>query len=68
MGGVFLAQAISGYVIGLFPVLPDGSYELGAYRAVFALQAGFIILMCLGYFTSFDPARSGRTKAASGIA
>jgi MFS family permease len=69
MGGVFLAQAISGYVIGLFPVSADGSYDLTAYRAVFALQAGFIVLMCLGYFGAFDPARdAGRKPAASGIA
>src|SRR5262245_59375575 len=68
MGGVFLAQAMSGYVIGLFPIMPDGSYELGAYRAVFALQAVFIILMCLGYFGSFDPTRDPRTKPISGIA
>jgi predicted MFS family arabinose efflux permease len=68
MGGVFLAQAISGYVIGLFPVSADGSYELTAYRTVFALQAGSILLMSFGYFGSFDPARNARTKTAPGIA
>ena len=68
MGGVFLAQAVSGYVIGLFPVLSDGRYELTAYRTVFALQAGFILLMCLGYFGSFDPARHGARPRISGIA
>jgi MFS family permease len=68
MGGVFFAQAVSGYLIGLFPPLPDGSYELDAYRAVFALQTGFILLMCLGYFGSPDPGRSRTGKPVrSGI-
>src|SRR5262249_27953845 len=34
MGGTFLAQAISGFVIGLFPTGPDGAYELVAYRLI----------------------------------
>jgi len=55
MGGTFLTQAISGLVIGLFPAAADGSYELAAYRAVFALQAGLILLVSLIYFGSRDP-------------
>ena len=55
MGGTFLAQAISGFVIGLFPTGPDGAYELIAYRLVFGLQAGFILLTSLVYFGSRDP-------------
>ena len=55
MGGMFLAQAASGYVIELFPTAPDGAYELDAYRVVFALQAAFILLACLVYFGSRDP-------------
>src|SRR5215813_8345387 len=38
MGGTFLAQAVSGFVIGMFPTGPDGAYELAAYRLVFALH------------------------------
>src|SRR5262249_46265771 len=61
MGGTFLAQVISGFVIGMFPTGPDGAYELAAYRLVFALQAGFILqggfilLDTLVYFGSRDP-------------
>ncbi|HEY7244887.1 MAG TPA: MFS transporter [Xanthobacteraceae bacterium] len=55
MGGTFLTQAISGFVIGLFPMDADGSYDLAAYRAVFALQAAFIVLVSLMYFGSRDP-------------
>ena len=55
MGGTFLAQAISGFVIGLFPTAPDGAYALDAYRLVFGLQAVLILLACLVYFGSRDP-------------
>jgi MFS family permease len=55
MGGVFLAQAISGFVIGLFPTAPDGAYALDAYRLVFGLQAVLTLLACLVYFGSRDP-------------
>jgi len=55
MGGTFLVQAVSGLVIGQFPATQDGGYALAAYRLVFALQAGIILLMCLIYFGSRDP-------------
>jgi MFS family permease len=61
MGGTFLAQTISGFVIGLFPTGPDGAYELSAYRLVFGLQAGFILLTTFIYFGSRDPMQSGGT-------
>jgi MFS family permease len=66
MGGVFLSQAVSGFVIELFPTASDGSYELAAYRVVFALQAVFILLACLVYFGSRDPmqGRSSERKSA----
>jgi len=56
MGGTFLAQIVSGFVIGLFPTDPDGAYALDAYRLVFGLQAGFILLASLAYLGSRDPA------------
>jgi len=62
MGGVFLSQIISGYVIGLFPTAADGGYALDAYRLVFALQAGVILLACLVYSGAGEPARDLRTK------
>jgi MFS family permease len=68
MGGVFLAQAVSGFVIELFPTASDGAYELAAYQAVFALQAAFILLACLVYSGSRDPMRGrpgGRESAVS---
>ena len=68
MGGAFLAQAVSGFVIGLFPAAPDGAYELAAYRVVFALQALFIVLASLAYFGARDPLQQhpgGRQSALS---
>ena len=56
MGGVFVSQAITGLVIDLFPSV-GGRYPLAAYRTVFLLQAGFIVLTALGYLTSRDPRR-----------
>jgi hypothetical protein len=68
MGGAFLAQAVSGFVIGLFPTAPDGGYELNAYRTVFALQALFMVLASLAYFGARDPLQQrpdGRQPALS---
>jgi hypothetical protein len=59
MGGTFLAQAVSGFVIELFPTAPDGAYALTAYRVVFGLQAICILLACLVYFGSRDPMERG---------
>ena len=58
MGGTFLVQIISGFVIGLFPTASDGAYALDAYRLVFGLQAAFILLASLAYLGSRDPAGS----------
>jgi MFS family permease len=55
MGGTFLVQAVSGFLIGLFPVTAEGGYDLDAYRLVFGLQAGFIALASLIYWGSRDP-------------
>jgi MFS family permease len=63
MGGTFLVQAVSGFVIGMFPTAADGAYALDAYRMVFALQAGFIVLACLVYFGARDP-MAGAAEAA----
>jgi MFS family permease len=56
MGGTFLVQIISGFVIELFAIGPDGAYALNAYRLVFGLQAGFMLLVTLIYFGAHDPA------------
>jgi hypothetical protein len=37
------------------PTAGDGSYDLAAYRAVFALQGLLILLACLAYFGVRDP-------------
>jgi hypothetical protein len=66
MGGTFLVQAVSGFVIELFPTTPDGAYALIAYRLVFALQAGFILLACLVYFGSSEPIQAHRRHKGSG--
>jgi MFS family permease len=62
MGGTFLVQAVSGLVIELFPTGPYGVYALDAYRIVFALQAGFILLASLVYFGSRDPMDGARNR------
>src|SRR5215475_3503945 len=62
MGGTFLVQAVSGLVIELFPTGPYGVYALDAYRTVFALQAGLILLASLAYFGSRDPMQGARKR------
>jgi MFS family permease len=62
MGGIFLSQAVSGFVIEWFPIAADGSYALVAYRAVFGLQAVFTLLVCLVYFRSGDPLEKPRKQ------
>ena len=54
MGGVFLAQTVSGLLIDLFPAV-DGVYPLAAYRVVFGLQAGMVLLSALIYLGARDP-------------
>ena len=60
MGGVFLSQAVSGFVIEWFPIAADGAYPVAAYRAVFGLQAAFIRIGLPGLFAF---ARSQREDA-----
>jgi len=55
IGGVFVAQSISGVVIDFFPKSADGAYALDAYRVVFGLQSAAIALGCLTYFRTPDP-------------
>jgi hypothetical protein len=58
MGGVFLAQTVSGAIIDLFPA-DGGVYPLDAYRAVFGLQAAFLIVACIVYGGARDSGRGG---------
>ena len=51
MGGGFLVQFVSGFVINLFPT-EGGAYPLEAYRLVFALQACLVLTGFLVYFGS----------------
>ena len=67
MGGVFLVQTMSGFAIELFPTAQNGAYALDAYRLVFGLQAGFILLACLAYFGSRDPMQEPVRAHASGL-
>ena len=55
MGGVFVAQMLSGLIINQFAESPDGAYPLVAYRVVFGLQAVLILLASVGYLRSRDP-------------
>jgi MFS family permease len=56
IGGVFLSQTVSGVVIELFPSL-NGAYPVDAYRAVFALQALFVLVSWVCYLGARDPLR-----------
>lgn len=58
-----LVQAVSGFVIGLFPTASDGAYALDAYRRVLGLQAALILLGCLAYFGSHGAAQGRRSPA-----
>ncbi|MEI8152804.1 MAG: MFS transporter [Hyphomicrobiales bacterium] len=51
MGGGFLVQFVSGGIINLFPT-EAGAYSLDAYRVVFALQAGLVLIGVCSYFGS----------------
>lgn len=63
MGGVFLAQIASGFLIDLFPV-KDGAYALDAYRLVFGLQAVMVAASALVYlFLVRDPWREGQSQS-----
>jgi MFS family permease len=57
MGGVFVSQSITGFIIDLYP-LASGGYALDAYRAVFAFQVGLILLALLIYSFSIDTRRN----------
>ena len=59
MGGAFLCQSVTGFIIDLFPTA-GGGYAVDAYRAVFAFQAGLILLASLAYLFSDDPRRKPR--------
>jgi MFS family permease len=56
IGGAFLAQTLSGFVIELFPA-QGGVYPLAAYQTVFGLQAAFMLLACVAYAGARDPLR-----------
>ena len=57
------SQLVSGFVIELFPAAADGAYPLDAYRAVFGLQAAFILLASSGLFACARSRRSRRKRA-----
>lgn len=56
MGGAFLTQALTGFVMDLFPA-EGGVYPLAAYRTVFAFQALILVLACATYIKARDPWR-----------
>jgi MFS family permease len=60
MGGVFLCQTITGFIIDLFPTA-SGGYALDAYRSVFGFQATLMLLACLAYLFAIDPRRHPRS-------
>ena len=63
MGGVFLSQTVTGFVINQFP-LENGAYALDAYRAVFGLQGLFVLAACIPYLWAYDPWRDSHGQPA----
>jgi MFS family permease len=63
MGGAFLSQTVTGFVINQFPIV-NGAYALDAYRTVFGLQALFVLAACIPYLWSHDPWRDSSRKTA----
>lgn len=57
MGGVFVMQAVTGAVVGLFDA-PGGVYPLDAYRAAYALEALLLGLATVLYLRAWDPRKS----------
>ena len=55
MGGGFIVQFVSGALIDLFPT-EGGAYPLEAYRLVFGLHAGLVLIGGLAYFRSRERA------------
>jgi hypothetical protein len=62
MGGAFLSQTVTGFVINQFPI-ENGAYALDAYRAVFGLQALFVLAACIPYLWAHDPWQKLERKA-----
>jgi MFS family permease len=62
MGGVFIAQTVSGAVIQLFAA-PDGVYPLAAYQVVFGLQAAFLAVALVVYLGAQDPAMNRKARS-----
>jgi MFS family permease len=65
MGGVFVAQTVSGAVIQWFPAT-DGVYPLAAYQVVFGLQALFLATCWLVYWGAWDPAVAAKAGSEPG--
>jgi MFS family permease len=57
MGGVFVLQAATGVVVGLFDA-PGGNYPLDAYRAAFGFLAVILGLAALIYLAAHEPERA----------
>lgn len=54
MGGGFVSQLVSGFVVNLFPS-SEGVYPTAAYQAIFLLQALFSIVGLIVYSGSREP-------------
>jgi MFS family permease len=61
MGGVFVVQAATGAVVGLFDA-PDGVYPLEAYRAAFLCIAAVLAACASIYMLAHDPAREAARR------
>ena len=63
MGGVFIVQATTGAVVGLFDA-PGGIYPVDAYRAAFAFSAVVLAACTLIYSRAHEPERRSGSASA----
>ena len=63
MGGVFVMQATTGAVVGLFDA-PGGIYPADAYRAAFAFEAVILAACTLVYCFAHEPKRDSAAAPA----
>ncbi len=55
IGGTFLSQAATGVLVDAVGRVPGGGYAPGAYQAVFAALAIWLLVSLLTYIRAADP-------------
>jgi predicted MFS family arabinose efflux permease len=55
IGGTFVSQSVTGWLVDLVGKTPAGDYPPGAYRLVFGALAGWLLLSLILYVRAIDP-------------